>query len=211
MSDSIPMPAALVTGLEYALNRYLALDPATVGRVARLTGKVIAVELRGLDMTFYLVPHLNGVKVATAFGGRPDTVLRGTPGAFARLGTTANPVGVLFSGDVEISGDAELGQRFKRILDGIQIDWEELLSTLVGDVLAHQLGNAARGTTTWLQNSAATLGRDIAEYLQEEISLLPREFEIEELLTGVDTLVGDTDRLEQRIRRLRRQLQGDAP
>ena len=112
---------------------------------------------------------------------------------------------------MEISGDVELGQRFKRILDGMEIDWEEHLSTLVGDVLAHQMGNLARTAAGWLKESAATLGADAAEYLQEETRLLPQDFEVDEFLAGVDTLVGDADRLEQRILRLNRQLQGDAP
>ncbi len=209
MSDSIQIPTAMLAAIELALNRYLAMDPDTMSRLADLSGKVIAIHLRGLNTAFYLVPHISGVRVLTAYSGQADTVLRGTPGAFMRLGATTRPAGVLFSGDVEISGDVELGQRFKKILDAMEIDWEEQLSKPFGDVVAHGIGNLIRDSARWLHDSAETLGMDMAEYLHEESQLLPRDFEIDEFLAHVDTLRGDADRLEQRIKRIQQQLQGD--
>ncbi len=209
MSETNQLPSPLVEIIEFSINRYLGMDPEALARMGRLSGKVIAVELRGLGITFYLAPHLSGVRVMPACDAAPDTVMSGTPGAFLRLGMTSNPVTVLFSGDVEISGDVELGQHFKKILDGMEIDWEEQLSRVVGDVLAHQIGNFSRNTRHWLADSSETLGRDIAEYLQEELRLLPQDFELNEFLASVDTLRSDTDRLEQRVERISRRLQED--
>lgn len=209
MSDSIQIPAPLLAAIELALNRYLAMDPDTLSRIATLSGRVIAIDLRGLNTVFYLIPHINGVAVHSYYAGEANTVLLGTPGAFMRLGATTRPARVLFSGDVEISGDVEVGQAFKKILDAMDIDWEEQLSKPLGDVVAHGIGNLVRDTARWLSGTAESLGMDVAEYLHEESELLPREFEIEEFLSRVDTLRGDADRLEQRIRRIHQRLQGD--
>lgn len=209
MSDSIHIPSSMLATVELALNRYLAMDPDTLARIAGLSGKVIAIELRGLNTGFYLIPHINGVSVQSAYSGQPDTVLRGTPGAFMRLGASDRPTRVLFSGDVEISGDVELGQAFKKILDAMDIDWEEQLSKPFGDVVAHSIGNLVRDAGRWLNNTAESLGLDVAEYLHEESQLLPRGFEVDEFLSQVDTLRGDADRLAQRIRRIEQRLRGD--
>ncbi len=197
------VPTLFISALDAALNACLRLDPGTLQRLAALSGKVIAIELRGLDITLYLLPSASGMQVSGVHEGAPDTLLSGTPLALARLGVTKHEPGTLFSGDVEIRGDIELGQRFKAILDAIDIDWEEQLSKLTGDVIAHQVGNAVRDMLGWSRRAADTLGRDTAEYLHEESRDLPKRDEVEEFLAGVDTLRSDADRIEARIHRLR--------
>ena len=54
------LPAAVLAGIEITLNRYLRLDPETLSSLAGLSGKLIAVELRGLELTFYMAPHDGG-------------------------------------------------------------------------------------------------------------------------------------------------------
>ena len=196
----------MLCALQAAFNRYLALDPDASRRLAALSGKVIAVELSGLNFTFYLLPGPDGIQIRDAYQGEPDTRLRGTPLALAALGIRRGGPNMLFSGDVEISGDTELGQHFKQILDSVEIDWEEQLSQWVGDVVAHQVGNVARGARKWGAEVLSTLGQDLAEYLQEETRHLPRPAEVEAFLAAVDELRVDTDRLEAHVKRLQENL-----
>ena len=195
-------PALFFSTLGLALNSYLRLDADTLQRLGTLTGKVIAVDLRGLDLTFYLLPQAAGIRIEGAYAGVPDALLSGAPLALARLGIAKHEKGTLFGGDVEIRGDIELGQRFKAILDGIDIDWEEHLSRVTGDVVAHQVGNVARDLLEWGRNTLDTVSRDVAEYLHEESRDLPVRSEIDEFLACIDTLRADADRLEARVRRL---------
>jgi ubiquinone biosynthesis accessory factor UbiJ len=196
----------MLSALEAAFNRYLQLDPATLARLAPLSGKVIAIELLPVGLELYLLPGAAGVRIQGVCELAPDATLRGTPFALLRLQGARADSQVLFSGDVEISGDTELGQRFKGILDSVEIDWEEQLALVFGDVLAHQIGRGLRGAVAWSNNAAGTLARDLTEYLQEEVRLCPRRDETEEFLAQVDTVRMDVDRLEQRIARLRTHL-----
>ena len=195
------LPPMLLAGLEVAINRCLAMDSASLARFGELSGKVIAVELRGLDLTLTLAPHGGGIQLLQDFAGTPDTVISGTPLALVRVGIAGDRA-ALFSGEAEIHGDVPLGQRFEALLRGIDIDWEEQLSQLVGDVAAHQVGNLVRDTLAWGAKSADTLRRDVGEYLQEESRQLPRPAEVQIFLAGVDMLRDDIARLEARIRRL---------
>ncbi len=196
------IPALLLAGLESAMNRYLALDPTTLARLAPLSGKVVALDLRGLNLTFYMTPHAGGLHLLGDYAGRPDTVIRGAPFSLARLGLVRGERGAVFKGDVEIRGDVELGQRFEAVLRDIDIDWEEQLSRLVGDVAAHQVGVAVRGLREWSAQGWDHLGRDGADYLQEESDYLPRRDEVEAWLAAVDHLRSDADRLAARVKRL---------
>lgn len=196
------LPTLVLAGLESAVNRYLALDPAALARLAPLSGKVVALELRGVNLTFYMMPHAGGLHLLGDYAGTPDTVIRGAPFSLARLGAARGERGAVFKGDVEIRGDVELGQRFEAALRDIDIDWEEQLSRLVGDVAAHQVGVAVRGLREWGARGLDHLGRDGADYLQEESDHLPRREEVDAWLAEIDNLRSDADRLAARVKRL---------
>ena len=199
------LPSIVLAGLEITLNRYLSMDPDTLSRLAALSGKIFAVELRGLGVALTMAPHAGGIQLLGDFRGKPDTVISGTPLSLARTGYGGDR-GALFAGDVEIRGDVTLGQRFESILREIDIDWEEQLSRLVGDVAAHQVGNVVRDTMTWGAKGIDTLSRDVSEYLQEESRQLPQRDEVEVFLAAVDKLRDDAERLEARVKRLQSRL-----
>lgn len=195
-------PAAIAAALDAAINRYLALDPEACARLGKLEGRIIALELRGLDTTICLRIHTTGISVVQTPDTVPDTILRGTPFGMLRLALGSNAASTLFSGTVEIEGDVDTGQAFKSLLDDVDIDWEEQLSGLTGDIIAHQLGNLARMAGGWLQHARTTLEQDLSEYLQEELRVVPTRIEIDNFCADVDRLVMDLDRMEARIRRL---------
>lgn len=198
---------AIAAVLETAINQVLALDPETVERLQTLHGNVIAIELTGLNVNLYLIPKDNGLNVYGQFEGEPDTVLSGTPIAMAKMGLAKEAGDVLFEGDVKISGDVELGQQFRDILDRLDIDWEEHLSHITGDIVANKVGNFVRGAMKWGKDTASTLGQDAAEYFQEESRDVPAPGEVEHFLKDVDTLRSDVDRMEARVVRLAKHLE----
>jgi ubiquinone biosynthesis protein UbiJ len=195
--------AGISRSLESVFNRYLRLDPTAGDRLAGLDGRVIALELRGLDLMLVFRVQGRGIVFIDEPDRKPDTLLRGTPLGITRLGLgRGSATGALFSGDVEISGDVETGQAFKAVLDAVDIDWEEQLSRYTGDLLAHQMGNAARHAGRWLDHARLTLEQDLSEYLQEELRVVPTRIEIENLIEDIGRLGMDADRLEARLKRL---------
>ena len=201
MNGTTMVPQAALAMLETAVNGALALDPETVARLGALSGKVVAMELQGTGIVLFMLPGREGIRLMGHYEGEPDTTLSGTPLALLRLGG-GQPGEGLFSGDVKIHGDVELGRRMQRILGGLDIDWEEHLSHLTGDVVAHQLGNLARNMMRWGRRAADNLQRDLVDYVQEERRDLPSRPELDEFLAAVDTLRSDVDRLAARLDRL---------
>ena len=195
-------PAEFLRTMERALNHYLRLDPAAMHHMAQLEGRCVGVELLGIGLRFYIQPGEHGVSI-TEQAEQVDTMLHGTPLAMARLGLGTNTGKTLFSGDVTITGDVETGQAFKAVLDDMDIDWEGQLSHLTGDILAHQVGTALRQFRKMVRAGSATVQQDLAEYLKEELRVVPSRIEIENLAADINRARADTDRLEARIRRLR--------
>ena len=197
---------SVTAGLETALNTALRLDPAAYSRLAKFADKVIAIELQGLDLTLYLLPGPQGISLMSQYPAEPDTVLSGTPLALAKMALGPDASKVLFAGEVTISGDVETGQRFKRLLDELDIDWEEQLSRYSGDLVAHKLGDLVRATASWGQQALKILGEDATEYLQQEGQDLPIPGAVQQFLHEVDRLRDDTARLEARVNRLHQTL-----
>lgn len=198
--------AAVTAALESAVNRYLRFAPDSLTQLGRLQGKVIAIELRGLNQTMYVMPGQTGLLIQSHYEGEPDATLSGTPVAFAELSLSSHPNRVLFRGDVEIRGDIRLGQDFKRILDEMDVDWEEVLSQYTGDVVAHKLGDLVRGISEWGKQTLLTLSQNGAEYLQQESFDVPLPDEVRTFLHDVNEVRDDVERLAARVARLQQHL-----
>lgn len=196
------MPTVLAAGLETAFNRIVRLDPDVLPRLAVLNGKIIAIELEGLGMTFFMLPGAGGVHVVDQYEGEPTVRIRAAPLTLARQWRGYQAV----AGELAIEGDAAVGREFQAILAQMDIDWEEQLSTVVGDAAAHQIGVIWRGFRNWGRRTGDTLWRDGADYLRHELRALPPRPAVEQFLSAVDTLREDADRLAARIERLRRRL-----
>ena len=195
-------PAWLTAALEAALDRYLSLDPEIAARLTPLNGKVLEVELRGLDLHFYLLPAGHRIQVQGHYESTPDASLRGAPLSLARVALSEQGRRSLFSGAVQLEGDTELGQQLQDIINAVDIDWEEQLARLTGDVVAHQAGNAARGAQQWAARTRDSLTLDLADYLHEESRQVPARGEVERFVAEVDTLRSDIERLAARVKRL---------
>lgn len=212
MSLDPTFSTAALAAFETALNGALALDPDTLQRLHALEGKVIAFEIVPPGLTVYLAPGAEGVRVMGYFGAEPDTTLSGSPFALARLAATprGTPAPALFSGEVTVRGDVELGRRVQDIFKRVDLDLEEHLSRLTGDVVAHQLGGWVRGLTAWGRQVKESLGRNTADYIQEEAGVAPTRGEVETFAAAVEAVREETDRLAARLRRLRDDLDRSA-
>lgn len=194
--------AAAFATLEQLINQAIRLDPETPARLAPLHGQVIELQLVGLGLSLFLIPNPNGIQLLSSFEGQPDCTLRGTPLDLARMRGSRESADQLFKGAVEISGDSALAHQFGNFLSGLDIDWEEQLSRLTGDVIAHEVGSLTRQLLGWGKQQSLTFRQNFQEYLQEELRLLPGKPEIEPFLNDVDRLRDDLARLEARIARL---------
>lgn len=198
--------AALTATLETAFNAWLALDAQTHGnarsRLQALQGKLICLHISNPDVQLYFLPTADQVRVTTRYAAAPDVTIHGSALGLMRLSASNDAGKAMLEHGIKIDGDMGLGNHFSQILREIDVDWEELLSRAVGDVVAHHLGQVVRNAQGWLSDSSHAMGLNTQEYLQEEARVVPADAEIRQYLDAVDTLRADTDRLEARLKRL---------
>lgn len=201
----LAVPRAIV---EVAMNRALALSPATQSDLFRLAGKKIKLEIRDIGLRGNLLIGSGKIHLLEEQSDFiPDATICLTSWSAGKLAVdslAANPSRGPPS-EVEISGDTDVARRFKSALDNIQIDWEEELAQRVGDVLAQPIETNLRNIANWFRATAQTATQDIAEFLQHESRQLPLNDEIERFAGDVDRLRDDTERLAARVARLQRE------
>lgn len=209
MSLSTEVVLTLTEALETSINLILKQDPDTLEKLTALQGKIFAFELgdhADPDLTLYIFPHNEGVQVHYFYEGTADTTLQGTPLAFINM-SLGDSSESFFSGEIRIKGDIELGQRFKRIVDQLDIDWEEWLSDYTGDLIAFKTGSLVRNLTAWGKETLNTLQLDAREYLQDEGQSTPHPHELEDFARDISQLRDHTARLEARILRLKKHME----
>jgi len=171
-----------------------------------MTILVICLHITGLEIKLYFLPNAHSIQVMGNYAGDADTTIRGSAMTLMRMSTAQDSGKVLLASDAQIEGNIGLGTRFSQLLQEVNIDWEDLLSKLVGDIAAHQVGNLGRESMGWIKKSEQAMRLNLAEYLSEESHLLPAEAEVAYYLDQIDAMRMDTDRLEARVKRLQHKL-----
>lgn len=193
--------------LAKAMNAYIGLDPDTAVKLKALAGQTVRLEITGLPLNLNfnidLLFNSTGIEILQNYQGVVNTTLRGTPLALMKLGLGPTSASSFFNSEVSISGDLELGQTVKNILDHMEIDWEEHLSHFIGDVPAHQLGNAARAAQQFGQQASESLRKSLSEYLHEEKRLVVTQAELTDFFDDVSQVRNDVERLAARVELLK--------
>jgi ubiquinone biosynthesis protein UbiJ len=202
----MPIKPLLAGILESTINRYLSLDPDVEFFLQPLVGKVIAVNVTPFGWSLYLCPCNEGIQILESYSGEPDTTISGSLFALGFMGVSNNPMREVFSGQVHIAGNVHTGRAFQQLFEKLDIDLEEQLSRLTGDVIAHQIGRLARGIDRWGRGTLDNLRMDVAEYLHDESRDLPAAPELEIFFRSIDTLRNDFDRLQTRVEHLEKTL-----
>lgn len=199
------VPPPLATALETAVNGYLRLDPDNAARLAPLHDKVIRLQLSQPQLTIGLRFAGQAVRVLTDADAlaAADVNIKATPQALLSL--ARGQPGAAQTGaeqDIYIQGDMHTARVLQRLLTGLEIDWEDLLARLLGDVPARQLVRLTGVLREQGRRLGDKLGDDLSEYLRYETRALPERSQVERFLDEVDRLRSDLDRLEARVRRL---------
>jgi len=188
--------------IEAAINRYLALDPELLGKLAAFDGKVIKIEITGANKILYMYPGGTGISLSTTHDGEVDTTLRGSPLSLFKMGLVSNAANMLLRGEVEITGDTRLGHQFKNVFSQMEIDWTEPLAELLGDSLAYQVHQSSKKFGRWGKDSIESVSTSLSEYLQEESRDVVTDTELEIFNEAVDKIRNDVDRLQAKINSL---------
>ena len=211
---SNPNPLLEIAGraLGAALDRVVALDPATRAKLAGLEGRAIDLDWSDTGLAARVVVREGRL----VFGPKPlDATTPPDLGVRASLAGVVNLLlrergGSGLAGSaargakVEIGGDAELARTLSRLAERYEPDVERAFTAVLGDVAGVQLARALKRGLDWARTSASTLVEDAGAFVRDESRDAVARAELDAFLADVDRLRDDAERLAARVARLER-------
>jgi ubiquinone biosynthesis protein UbiJ len=174
--------SALCASIESSLNALLKHDPALLQALARFEGKRLRIQS---DDWLILV--------VTIFG---------SIGELLTVALADDKADALMNGDVDISGSSALVLDLAKIVQQLDIDWEELISPLTGGLIAHEVGKGFRSLIQWGKDSSQTFTTNTKTYLEDEQLIVSKPI-AEDFSEQVSDLRLATDRAEARLENIK--------
>lgn len=193
---------ALLATAEQGLRRILSLDSTALARLAKLQGKVIAVECSNPPLNLFLLPGVDGLRLAAQWQTSADCTLRAPATRLLQLLVSQDKTSILHTAEVDLSGDSSVMLELAEILQSLELDWEYQLSRWLGPVASQLISSNLRSTAQWTGSSIEHLRQNLADYLSEESRSLVGQREADARFNELDQLKISLDRLEARIERL---------
>ncbi|MEM8498218.1 MAG: SCP2 sterol-binding domain-containing protein [Pseudomonadota bacterium] len=211
MADPALQTAALA-GLEFVVNKALGLDPATLKRLSELEGKVLLIHCQSPDIKVYCLPGETGVQLKSWHDdAEVNSSLSGKLSQFVQLMQADDKAAALINGDLSVRGNSQDFVALQTILEQLDIDWEQPIARVFGDVGGHQLGRLIRGGLAFGQQAQESLQVQLEQFLHQEAGVLPAREELESFYHDVGDLSLRVDRLQARIARTQQRLSKQNP
>jgi ubiquinone biosynthesis protein UbiJ len=190
------LPDAMLAPLQAALDSLVGARLRSRDQAKALDGRVVALRLNELDLALYICAEGERLVLRATHAGTPDATLAGSIPAF--ISALARPTQQLPEG-ITVEGDAVLVRDLRALLAGLEFDWEDRLSKLTGDPVAHGLGQAARRAGRAVGYAGDRLLKDVAEYLRDETREVVTKAEVRRFVDGVDTVRDDVERFAAKV------------
>lgn len=208
MLNQLPseLQQSIVIPIELAINKVLSLDPATQIKLGKFQGKVLALKMVSPKLTAVNTIFVRILEDEISFSLSDemhfDACLEGTIPDFTALALSRNKSDSLINSDIDLIGDSEFAIALTGLIENLDLDWEALISPLMGGLLAHQVGSGVRSLMRWGKQALSTQKVAVKDYLETEAGQLASAEQINGFADAVDEAKMAADRLSARIEQL---------
>jgi ubiquinone biosynthesis accessory factor UbiJ len=192
------IPTIILSTLERSINRVLLTAAGGQAAIQGLDGKVIKLQLDDLGVSVWIASNGRSLRLSAVDPGRQDLCLSGRSGEMLKAALEGRAEG-RFPSEVTVEGNMDTARQVQQLLKALDPDWEEALAGITGDAVARGVGSAARQGLSWGRETGDALSRNLAEYLRDELRVVPDRSEVEAFMDAVDRLRDDVDRLAARL------------
>lgn len=158
-------------------------------------------------MQLFFLPDDCQFTVLSSFEGDADVKLSGNSWDFFQMGIKqhSNNSTTPDNSNIHFEGNITIGQNFVSLFSELNIDWEEALADVMGDIFAHRAANVARHAGNWLKEILTTNQENASEYFQKELRITPTKIEIDNFYNDIADICSDSEQLLDRFQLLKNQ------
>lgn len=181
-----------------SLNHLLAQESWANGLLRKHSGKTVRFDLPITKITL-LVGEDGYLQQPESEDVEPNVVLNIGPDVFTAYLSDGKEAA---SRHVKMTGDVDFAQAIAQLTSQLRWEYEEDLSKLVGDSMAHAIVKAGKRAAAFGKTAVSDLTQSIVEFLVHEKPTLVAQEAMSDFKTSVKELRDDVERLEKRIERL---------
>jgi ubiquinone biosynthesis protein UbiJ len=188
--------------LEKIINQALNLDPEAKEQLAELADQTVALEITDWHLKLTLLLTNNGVRLLSDEPEEIDATISGPLLGIMQTACSGGDAATMRQTGLRMKGNIQLAEKLKHILSGLDIDWEEPLSRLLGPTIAGGMGEGVRRASSIAKSMLQSGVNQLSTFLKTDSGCLPSEAEITQFNRAVTVLRYDVDRLEARLNKL---------
>ena len=192
--------------LETLLYNAKRLDGFQGADLFALAPAVIQIEIQPAPYKAYILINESSLTVQSQLNGEVDCQIKAGISDWASLNSLIDENSHTTEVDYErfqIQGNEEIAKSFLRVLNMMELDWEEKLSHYTGDLIAHQIGHKTRQWHGYKKSTGRQMTEMFEEYLKHELRVGPSRLEMQTWQTQLEELEKQTQELLKRAKNLK--------
>lgn len=194
---------AAFAGLEKTLNLAIRMDSQIQSALAIHEGKIIHAACQSPDINVFIrigeqcsVLHTTNENIEVGIQGELVT--------WITLATAEDKASALINSDMTITGNSQLLIELGHSLRELEIDWEEQVANVIGDVPAHLLGQGARHTVKAGQDLSKSIRQLVETFVYKDAQLLPEKDASDEFYRRLRNIEMRLERTTAKLARLKK-------
>ena len=198
---------------EQLVNRILAADSHLRNQLQPFIGKSLQMKCSIPRVTVTVLFEDSRVRLLSAEPSlleiKPTASISGTVADLLSLLLQSSADKPLSNPAIVLEGDATFIQDLYTNVQNMDIDWEDYLAPLLGDVVTNEISRLGGNAREWSHQARTNVRRNIDDYLKEESQLFPHSDqldsfneELHRLRLRIDRVKAKADRLYTRLDRL---------
>ena len=185
------------------INNIVAQDVVIEAGLKRLSGSEVAIKFGGLDTGFVITIVDSRVSLAKMdFDLEYEATISASVTDFMYIMKNKNKKGFVFPKKLEIAGNGDKAMGLLSFIAGLNLDWERYMAEYIGDGLANIAAKIFNSGVDVLSSVAKNTSYNVADFLTDEIAMVPMQAEVDDFCAGVTTARDDVARLEARMQSL---------
>ena len=197
------LQSSALEAAEKLINSALQYDPATQRRIAELEGKLLLVESTVPPFSLAIEATGSGIMLHSNWQDSADTKVSGPLLAMLEL-AASNEEQFSFAGTgISVNGDLEFLININNLMQKLDVDWEDALASIIGDIPAHLLADRLRSGAVMAKQAATRARTAAVEITQEELRASPTLREFEQFSQEVRQLSNEAERAAAKLNKTR--------
>ena len=190
----------MIDNLVDVINNIIENDPALQYELLNIKCSVVVIDITGIDVDIWFQVHNGKVSIPEKL---PEYYTKISASPFTFLAAISNVSNTnSFPPGVNINGDVSIVTKLMKIFNKTNIDWEQYLSTKIGDVAASVVFGGISFGYKVRKKFCESSEENVKDFLQDEVNLIPNRNEFREFQNDIAFLRDAVERLEVKVKHL---------